>query len=68
MFTLRFSLFGIHSCLNYINNIVAKLLTFLDEIHVHRADSVGIGMSIDIINVLCSQLIAIVVDFILDVE
>ena len=41
---LGFVLSCVHACFNDINNIVAKLLTFLDEVHVHRADSVGIGM------------------------
>ena len=54
--------------LYYVYYVVAELLAFLDDIHIHGTDGVGIEMVVYIVDVLALQLIAIVVDFVLDVE
>ena len=57
-----------HAGLYYVYYVVAELLAFLDDIHIHGTDGVGIEMVVYIVDVLALQLIAIVVDFVLDVE
>ena len=57
-----------HTGLYYVYYIVAEFLAFLDDIHIHGTDGVGIEMVVHIVDVLALQLIAIVVDFVLDVE
>ena len=57
-----------HTSLYYVYHVVAELLAFLDDIHVHGTDGVGVEMVVYIVDVLALQLIAIVVDFVLDVE
>lgn len=63
-----FSLSHSHSSLSDIHYIVAELLALLDDVHIHRAHTVGIEMVIDIIEVLVAKLVAVVVDFRLDIE
>ena len=65
---LRFVLAHAHTSLNNVDNIVAKLLALLDDIHIHGTDSVGVEMVVDIVDVLATQLATIVVDFVLDIE
>ena len=57
-----------HAGLYYVYHVVAKFLAFLDDIHIHGTDGVGIEMVVHIVDVLALQLITIVVDFVLDVE
>ena len=57
-----------HAGLYYVYYVVAELLAFLDDIHIHGTDGVGIEMVVYIVDVLALQLVAIVVDFVLDVE
>ena len=57
-----------HTSLYYVYHVVAELLAFLDDIHVHRTDGVGVERVVYIVDVLTLQLVAIVVDLILDVE
>ena len=57
-----------HTSLYYVYHVVAELLAFLDDIHVHGTDGVGVEMVVYIVDVLALQLVAIVVDFVLDVE
>ena len=57
-----------HSCLHYVHHVVAELLALLDDIHIHRTDGVGVEMVVYIVDVLALQLVAIVVDLVLDVE
>ena len=57
-----------HAGLHYVHHVVAELLALLDDIHIHGTDGVGIEMVVYIVDVLALQLIAIVVDFVLDVE
>ena len=57
-----------HAGLYYVYYIVAEFLAFLDDIHVHRTDGVGVEMVVYIVDVLTLQLVAIVVDLVLDVE
>ena len=57
-----------HTSLYYVYHVVAELLAFLDDIHVHRTDGVGVEMVVYIVDVLALQLVAIVVDLVLDVE
>ena len=66
--SLSFMLSYTHAGLYYVYYIVAELLAFLDDIHIHGTDGVGIEMVVYIVDVLALQLIAIVVDFVLDVE
>lgn len=65
---LCFMLSYTHAGLYYVYYIVAEFLAFLDDIHIHGTDGVGIEMVVHIVDVLALQLIAIVVDFVLDVE
>ena len=57
-----------HAGLYYVYYVVAELLAFLDDIHIHRTDGVGVEMVVHIVDVLALQLVAVVVDLILDVE
>ena len=57
-----------HASLNYVDDIVAQLLALVDEIHVDGAYGIGVLAVVDVGNVLRLQLVAIVVDFVLDVE
>ena len=57
-----------HSCLHYVHHVVAELLALLDDIHVHRADGISVEVVVHIVDVLALQLVAIVVDLVLDVE
>ena len=57
-----------HAGLYYVYYVVAELLAFLDDVHIHRTDGVGIEMVVYIVDVLALQLIAIVVDFVLNIE
>ena len=57
-----------HTSLYYVYHVVAELLAFLDDIHIHGTDGVGVEMVVYIVDVLALQLVAIVVDFVLDVE
>ena len=57
-----------HAGLYYVYYIVAEFLAFLDDIHIHGTDGVGIEMVVYIVDVLALQLIAIVVDFVLNIE
>ena len=57
-----------HASLYYVYYVVAELLALLDDIHIHGTDGVGIEMVVYIVDVLALQLVAIVVDFVLDVE
>ena len=57
-----------HAGLYYVYYVVAEFFAFLDDIHIHGTDGVGIEMVVYIVDVLALQLIAIVVDFVLDVE
>ena len=57
-----------HTSRHYGHHVVAEFLAFLDDIHVHGTDGVGREMFVYIVDVLALQLIAIDVDFVLDVE
>ena len=57
-----------HTSLYYVYHVVAELLAFLDDIHVHGTDGIGVEMVVYIVDVLALQLVAIVVDLVLDVE
>ena len=57
-----------HAGLYYVYHVVAELLALLDDIHIHGTDGIGIEMVIHIVDVLALQLVAVVVDLILDVE
>ena len=56
-----------HSGLYYVYYVVAELLAFLNDIHVHGTDGVGVEMVVYIVDVLALQQVAIVVDVVLDV-
>jgi hypothetical protein len=57
-----------HAGLNDIDYIVGKLLTLVDNVHIDRTDGVSILVIVDIGNVLPLQLVAVVVDLVLDIE
>ena len=57
-----------HTSLYYVYHVVAEFLAFLDDIHIHGTDGVGIEMVVYIVDVLALQLVAVVVDLVLDVE
>ena len=46
-----------HAGLYYVYYIVAEFLAFLDDIHIHGTDGVGIEMVVYIVDVLALQLI-----------
>ena len=45
-----------HTSLYYVYHVVAELLAFLDDIHIHRTDGVGVEMVVYIVDVLTLQL------------
>ena len=57
-----------HASLYYVYYVVAELLALLDDIHIHGTDGIGIEVVVHIVDVLALQLVAVVVDLILDVE
>ena len=57
-----------HAGFDYVDDVVAQLLALLDDIHIHGTTSVGVGVFVDIVDVLGLELSAIVVDFGLKVE
>ena len=57
-----------HAGLHHVDHIVAQLLALLYDVHVHRADGVGVFVIVHVVDVLRLQLVAVVVDFVLDVE
>jgi len=57
-----------HAGLHYVHHVVTEFLAFLDDIHVHGTDGVGVEMVVYIVDILTLQLVAIVVDLVLDVE
>ena len=57
-----------HAGLHYVHHVVAELLALLDDVHIHRTDGVGVEMVVYIVDVLALQLVAIVVDLVLDIE
>lgn len=57
-----------HAGLYYVYHVVAELLALLDDVHIHRTDGIGIEVVVHIVDVLALQLVAVVVDLILDVE
>ncbi len=65
---LGFSLTHTHASLNNIDHIVAKLFTFVDDIHIHGTNGVCVFVLVDIVDVLSFKLIAVVVDLVFDVE
>ena len=54
--------------LNDIDYIVAEFLTLVDEVDVDGTLGIGIFMVVHINDVLCLELIAVVVDLVLDIE
>ena len=56
------------TCLHDVDDIVADALAFIDDVHVHRTYGVGIFMVIDINGVSTAELVAIVVNFVFNVE
>ena len=57
-----------HSGFYDVYHIVAEFLAFLYDIHVHRADGVGVEVVVHVVDVLALQLVSVVVDFVLYVE
>ena len=57
-----------HAGLNDVHDIVAQFLTLVDEIHVDGTYGVGIFMVVHISDVLRLQLVAVVVDLMLNIE
>ncbi len=57
-----------HTGLDDIHNVVCQFLTFIDEIHVDGTHSVSILMVVHIRDVLRLQLVAVVVDLVLDIK
>lgn len=49
---LCFLLTHSHACFYHIDNIVAELLTLLNDVHIHRTNRVSVFMIVDIIDVL----------------
>ena len=57
-----------HAGLNDVDYIVGKLLTLVDNVHIDRTDGVSVLVIVDIGDVLRLQLVAVVVDLVLDIE
>jgi hypothetical protein len=49
---LYFVLLHSHTCLDDVHDIVAELLALLNDVHVYRTHGVGIGMVVDVADVL----------------
>ena len=65
---LYVSLSDAHASFDHVDDKVAELLALLNDVDIHGTDGVGVHMIVDIVDVLCAELIAEVVDFVLDVE
>ena len=57
-----------HAGFHHVDYIVAQLFALADDVHIHRTDGIGVAMFVYVADVLGLQLIAIVVDFVLDIE
>jgi hypothetical protein len=57
-----------HACFDDVDDIVAQLLTLVDDVHVDGSDGVVVEVVVDVVDVLRLELVAVVVDFVLDVE
>ena len=57
-----------HAGLDDVDHIVTELLAFVDEVHIDGADGVSIFVVVDVGDILRLQLVAEVVDLVLDVE
>ena len=58
---------GLLGGLNHIHHVVAQLLALADEVHVIDAYLVTIEAVVDVLQVLVLQLVAVIVDFVLDI-
>ena len=66
--SLKVFLTGTQTGLNDVHHIVAQLLTLIDKVHIDGAYGVRVLVVVDVYDVLLFQLVAVVVDLILDVE
>ena len=57
-----------HAGLDDVHNIVGKLLALVDEIHVDGTYGVGVLVVVHVGDVLRLQLVAVVVDLVLDIK
>ena len=57
-----------HAGLNDVDYIVGEFLTLVDNVHIDRTDGVSVLMIVDVGDVLRLQLVAVVVDLVLDIE
>ena len=57
-----------HAGLNDVDYIVGEFLTLVDNVHIDRTDGVSVLVVVDIGDVLRLQLVAVVVDLVLDIE
>ena len=58
---LCLALLGSHACLHNVDYVVAELLTFTHDIHIHRTDGVGVFVVVHVVDVLALELRAVVV-------
>ncbi len=67
-FLLFLALSETHAGLNDVDYIVGEFLTLVDNVHIDRTDGVSVLVVVDIGDVLRLQLVAVVVDLVLDIE
>src|SRR5574344_1873684 len=65
---LCFPLFGTHTGFYNIYYIIAQFFTFADNVHIHGTYRIGVLVTVDVVDILALQLIAVVIDFVFDVE
>lgn len=46
------ALLGSHAGFDDVDYVVAELLTFVDDVHIHGADGIGVFMVVDVVDVL----------------
>ena len=53
---------------NHIDNVVAKFLSFANDVHIENAGLVFVFLVVDTLDVLAAQNVSVIVDFALLVE
>ena len=56
------------ACFNDIDNLVIQLFTFVDDVHIDGAYRIRIFMAVNAVDILCLELVSVVVDFIFQIE
>ena len=57
-----------HTGFDDVDDVVGEFLTLVDEVHIDGADGIGVFVVVHVGDVLRLQLVAIVVDLMLNIE